>query len=168
MRITALEEYGLRCLITLAKEGIEGQLSISDIARREGISTPYASKVMHILRKGGFVNAVRGRTGGFCISRPADRIVLLDVIVCLGGPLVDTDYCTRHSGNNDNCVHMGNCSIQNMLGGLSGIINETLSAMTLQDMLDNDRVIKRQRGNIHDLVASATNSVITSEKSERL
>jgi Rrf2 family transcriptional regulator, iron-sulfur cluster assembly transcription factor len=156
MRITALEEYGLRCLITLAKEGIEGQLSITDIAHKEGISSPYVSKVMARLRKTGFVNAVRGRSGGFCISRTPDRIVLLDVITALGGPLIDPNYCARHSGKHDSCVHIGGCSIQNMLGGLSGIINDTLSSLTLQDMLDNDKVSKRGLGNINNLVNAAT------------
>ena len=160
MRITALEEYGLRCLITLAKEGIEGQLSISDIARKEGISVPYVSKVMSRLRKTGFVNAVRGRTGGFCISRTPDRIVLLDVITALGGPLIDPNYCSRHSGQHDSCVHIGGCSIQNMLGGLSGIINDTLASLTIQDMLDNDKVSKRGLGTINSLVSSATSQQI--------
>ena len=38
MRISAVEEYGLRCLLDLARQGSGGQLSISDIAEREGLS----------------------------------------------------------------------------------------------------------------------------------
>ena len=56
-----------------------------------------------------------------------------------------------------------------MLGGLSGIINDTLSSMTLQDMLDNDRISKRGMGNIHSLVASATSEqAIVNGNNERI
>ena len=57
MRITAVEEYGLRCLLTLAKEGTAGQLSISEIAEKEWLSIPYASKRLGILLKSGLMMA---------------------------------------------------------------------------------------------------------------
>jgi len=64
MRITAVEEYGLRCLLNLAREGAKAQLSISEIAEMEGLSVPYTSKLLSILRKSGLVLAARGRGGG--------------------------------------------------------------------------------------------------------
>jgi len=73
MRISATEEYGLRCLLVLAREGTCGRLSITDVAEMEGISAPYASNLLSMLRKAKLVTAVGGRKGGFRIaSEPAE------------------------------------------------------------------------------------------------
>jgi len=59
MRITAVEEYGLRCLLALARQGQGKQLSIPEIAEMEGLSVPYVSKLLAILRRAGLVTAER-------------------------------------------------------------------------------------------------------------
>ena len=47
MKISAQEEYGLRCLLQLARADVEGEsLTLSQIARREGISVANAGKLM--------------------------------------------------------------------------------------------------------------------------
>lgn len=137
MRITALDEYGLRCLVTLAKEGPESQLSIAEIAEKEGLSTPYASKLLAILRKAKLVKAVRGRGGGFRIAREPEQINLLEVITALGGPLIDPDHCNKYSGQLDKCIHTDNCSVQYTLAGLARLVGEFLTKTTLADILNN-------------------------------
>lgn len=136
MRISAVEEYGLRCLLNLARLGPSGQLSISEIAEREGLSVPYVSKLLAILRHAGLVNAVRGRTGGFTIARQAEQINLHEVLTALGGPLIDPNHCNRFSGHRDSCVHLGDCSIHGVLGGLAGYIQDNLVRTSLADMIN--------------------------------
>jgi Rrf2 family protein len=104
MRITAIEEYGLRCLLALARKGPGKQLTITEIAELEGLSVPYATKLLSILRRAGLVTAERGRTGGFTITRPLEQISLYEVLVALGGPLIDPRHCQRHSGQLEQCV----------------------------------------------------------------
>lgn len=144
MRISALDEYGIRCLLTLAEKGPQEQLSISEIAEKEGISIPYASKLLSILRKAGLVEAVRGRRGGFSIARPADKIDLLTVITALGGPLIDSEHCAKYTGLLDRCVHSGDCSVVHVLGGLAGYIGDYLASTTLEDII-NGSVLDRVR-----------------------
>ncbi len=134
MRITAIEEYGLRCLLALARQGEGEQLSITEIAEKEGLSVPYASKLLSILRKAGIVTAVRGRTGGFTIARPADQISLFEILTTLGGPLIDPKHCQKHSGLLEECIHLNDCSVQDVLGGLTGYIQDFLNDTSLQDL----------------------------------
>ena len=136
MRITAAEEYGLRCLLVLARRGPGEQASIPEVAQSEGISTPYASKLLSMLRKAGLVKAVRGRKGGFCITRPASEITLYEVITALGGPLIDPDHCSRWTGQLEVCVHGGQCSMHDILGGLAGLMARFLGDTTLQHVID--------------------------------
>ncbi len=160
MRISALEEYGLRCLVSLAKAGCEGQLSISDISEKEGLSVPYTSKLLSILRKSGLVTAVRGRGGGFCIARDPKEINLLEVITALGGPLIDPNHCDKFSGQLDKCIHTDNCSVQYTLAGLSKIVGQFLTSSTLEDILNGS--------NFNDitLIKSNVTLMTDSEKEE--
>lgn len=137
MRISAVEEYGLRCLLALARQGQGKQLSIPEIAEMEGISVPYVSKLLAILRKAGLVTAERGRAGGFTIARPLEQISVYEVLVVLGGPLIDPAHCQKHSGQLDQCIHLENCSVHDVLGGLAGYVKEFLSRTTLQDLAFN-------------------------------
>lgn len=150
MRITSLEEYGLRCMLALARCGPDGQLSIADIAASEGLSVPYASKLLSILRKAGLALAVRGRGGGFGISRAAEDITLLDVLTALGGPLLDPDHCTKFTGQRDECVHSDSCLVHGALDDLAGLIESTLGQTSMADLL------RRDSGNCHE---SATISI---------
>jgi len=134
MRITALEEYGLRCLLTLAREGRGKQLSINDIAEKEGLSVPYTSKILSILRKAGLVEAVRGRGGGFAVIRDPGKISLYEVLTALGGPLIDPKHCQKHTGQLEECVHIDNCSVQTVLGGLAGYIQAFLIETSLAEL----------------------------------
>ena len=140
MRISALEEYGLRCLVSLAKAGRDGQLSIADISEKEGLSVPYTSKLLSILRKAGLVTAVRGRKGGFCIAREPKEINLLEVITALGGPLIDPNHCDKFSGQLDECIHTDACSVQFTLVGLSKIVGEFLSSSNLEDVINGSNI----------------------------
>ncbi len=141
MRITAVEEYGLRCLLALAQQGPGKQLSIPDIAEREGLSVPYVSKLLAILRKAGLVTAERGRSGGFSIPRPLDQISVYEVLEVLGGPLIDPAHCQKHSGQLDQCIHLENCSVHDVLGSLAGYVREFLSRMTLQDLAQGQSLL---------------------------
>ena len=136
MRISALEEYGLRCLLVLAREGQNGRLSIGQIAELEGLSVPYASKLLSILRKAGLVVAERGRSGGFSIALDPKDINLYEIITGLGGPMIDPDHCEKFSGQMDACVHLDNCSVHEVLGGLAGYIQLFLSGTTLADLIN--------------------------------
>ena len=86
MKLTANEEYGVRCLVRLGYAAASAQgLTIPEISQAEGVSPAYAAKILRVLRKGGFVKAARGKEGGYTLSRPAESIVIGDVMDALGG-----------------------------------------------------------------------------------
>ncbi len=147
MRISAIDEYGLRCLLALARRGPDEQLSISEIAEMEGISVPYASKLLSVLRKSKLVVAERGRGGGFSIARHPSEINLYEVITSLGGPVINPDHCKKYTGQMDKCVHIENCSVHEVLGGLAGYIRHFLSQTTIEDLISGKPISLERRGN---------------------
>ena len=68
MKISAQEEYGLRCLLQLAQSGDKGSATLPEIAAAEGLSVPYAAKLLSVLRQAGLIESVRGRSGGYRLA----------------------------------------------------------------------------------------------------
>src|SRR5438132_1347542 len=103
MRLSAQEEYGLRCLLQVAREP-EGALTTPQLAEREGLGAAHVHKLMRLLRRGGLGNSVRGRNGGYQLARPAEQISVASVLAVLGGNLYSRDFCGQHKGVEPVCV----------------------------------------------------------------
>ncbi len=150
MKITAQEEYGLRCLLRLARvEPDQPPLTIPEIADDEKLSIPNVAKLLSVLRQAGLIESVRGRTGGYRLARPSADIRLGAVMLALGEPLFDdANYCERHAGLDAEalCVHRGGgCTMRTLWQTLEGWIRRTLNQITLADLMES-------QGRIADLL----------------
>jgi Rrf2 family protein len=135
MRFSAQEEYGLRCLLTMARRENEGAITIPEIAKQEGLSIAYVGKLMRILREGGLVDSTRGQKGGYLLAKPSDQINLFAVLTVLGGDMFPKDHCNRHAGTEVACVHMTDCSIRSAWAGLDVFISRILRGIMLRDLV---------------------------------
>src|SRR5258708_37816530 len=97
MRITAKEEYGLRCILQLASAPPGEPLSAAEIARREGRSCPYVEKLLWTLKKAGFTKSHRGVNGGYVLARPPERMSMRDVQIALAGLWTTMDICESYT-----------------------------------------------------------------------
>lgn len=138
MKITALEEYGLRCLVRVARQPDGEPISAQRVAELEGLSLPYAQKLLRVLSTGELIEARRGASGGYVLSRPLQNISLGDAIRVLGGLIQLEDVCERHTGDRDVCQHAGNCSIRPVWGYLSEFIVSTFDSISLSLLLDDE------------------------------
>jgi Rrf2 family protein len=141
VKITAQEEYGLRCMVQVARSRGDEPLTISEIARREGLSLPYVGKLMNLLRQARLVESVRGRSGGYVLPRDPGKISLMEIVEALGGELFERDYCDRHPAGQDSCVHVDECSIRGIWGAVDRIIRDVLSRTTLADLLESEEKV---------------------------
>jgi Rrf2 family transcriptional regulator, iron-sulfur cluster assembly transcription factor len=139
MKLSSQEEYGLRCLLRVGREGTTGSISISELSRSEGVSEPNVAKMMRVLREGGFVRSTRGQSGGYALSRPADEINVGQVLAALGGRLYEASFCDSHSGMERLCTHMPDCSIRSVWRMLQRAVDQVLGGITLKDLLVSER-----------------------------
>lgn len=147
MKITAQEEYGLRCLLRLACSD-EGALTLPEIADAEGLSVPHVAKLMGVLRQAGLVDSVRGRTGGYRLAKAPETIRLGALLLILGEPLFDeADYCQRHAGlaADGVCVNQASCTLKSLWQTLELWMRATLDRITIADLL-------RHEGHVTDLL----------------
>jgi Rrf2 family protein len=142
MKITAQEEYGLRCLLKVAHAPEGGSLTLHEIAAAEGLSVPYAAKLLSVLRQGGFLDSVRGRAGGYRLALPPERIGLGSLLLALGEPLFEEpSYCEKHAGTAEginSCVHHGDCSLRTLWHTLEQWMRHSLDQITLADLMRQD------------------------------
>lgn len=137
MKISAQEEYGLRCLVQLANLPEGESLTLPQIAEREGISTANAGKLMWLLNKAEFVQSTRGTKGGYSLARPASEIKLSEIIKVLDADVVDK-HCDSYTGVLDTCVHKGDCGIRPVIVGLHEIVENALSRITLAQLVGSE------------------------------
>ncbi len=112
MRLTRYTDYALRVLMHLAARP-ERLSSIGEMARVHRVSQNHLMKVVHDLRKEGFVEAVRGRAGGIRLARAPAEINIGAVV--------------RHTEESFDLVDCGSCVIARACG-LTGVLNEALRA----------------------------------------
>ncbi|HLB59561.1 MAG TPA: Rrf2 family transcriptional regulator, partial [Bdellovibrionota bacterium] len=120
MKITALEEYGLRCLLQVAREPEGSLLTVSEIAQREALSSEYVAKIMSLLRRGELVESIRGVSGGYRLAKPAREISISALSSAVSNPLYVDGFCTGHRGLATECVHKDDCGIRFLWQEISG------------------------------------------------
>ena len=138
MHISAMEEYGLRCALQLARSAhSRAPLSASEISEKERISVEYVSKFMHLFKKAGLVKAVRGVQGGFLLVQGPDAVNLKQIFDALKPQpkALTTSFCGQYSGKAEQCVHMGECSVRPFWEVLSEHFEEVTRNLTLADLM---------------------------------
>ena len=140
MKISAQEEFGLRCLVQLAQLDDRQSLTLGQLAAREGISQANAGKVMWLLNQAGFVQATRGIKGGYTLSRPASEIRLSEVVKVLDADEIN-NHCQHYAGVLETCVHTGDCGIRPVIVGLHEIITQALEQITLAQLVGSEEKV---------------------------
>ncbi len=163
MKISSQEEYGLRCLLRLARAENQS-LTLPEVAAAEGLSVPYVAKLMAVLRDGGLLESTRGRTGGYRLAKAPEEVGLGSILLILGERLyTEGDYCQKHSGISPDgiCVHQGDCSLKSLWATLEQWMRGTLNQITLADLMEHEgRVTELLRERLATTVFEDTQPLI--------
>ena len=139
MKITAQEEYGLRILLRVASCKDEDGMSIPQLSEAEGISPHYVAKLTRILRIDGFINSTPGYKGGYVLAKPANKIIINEVLKALGGPLYDMEFCGNHAGALRLCTNSIDCSSRPLWKMIQFTIDQLLDKVTLHDLVTSEK-----------------------------
>ncbi len=145
MKFSTTEEYGIRCLIRIAKFHEVGKtLTIPEISKAEGISQHNTAKILRALRLGGFLDSERGQTGGYSLTRKPEEIKIKEVLNTLGGRLFDSTFCESHSGMSDICTHTIDCSVRSLWKVIQDAVDTVVKDISLKDLIgsENETFVK--------------------------
>ncbi len=159
MKISSLEEYGIRCLAQLARS--QRKLTIAEIAEAEGLSLENAAKILARLRTLGLVRSLRGKEGGYLLARPPSEIAVSQIIEGMAGTVFEFDRC-KSAADGTACVHDVGCGLRPVWEHLGGLIHSFLASITLAD------VVARSEAHVEERVARAASQVTSSPAVRRL
>ena len=132
MVISSKGRYALRVMVAMAQRGGEEYIPIKEIAEQENISLKYLESIMTMLSKGGLVDAVHGKGGGYRLNRPAADYSVGQILRLTEGSLAPVT-CLESEENP--CPRAGQCTTLPMWEKLDALINDYLDSVSLADLL---------------------------------
>ena len=139
MKFSAQEEYGLRCLLRIARfYEMEKSLTIPEISRGEGITEHTTAKILRVLRLGGFLESERGHLGGYTLSRSPENIYVGNVLKVLGGKLYDDEFCKTHSKGENICTITSDCSVRSVWILIQDSVDKALDNLNIKHLMGED------------------------------
>ncbi len=131
MKLTTKGRYAVTAMLDLALHGQSGPVSLAEISTRQEISLSYLEQLFSKLRKQGLVASTRGPGGGYSVARNLSEVAVSQIISAVNES-VDATQCA----GKENCHSHGRCLTHDLWDGLSEQIEEFLSSVSLQDMID--------------------------------
>ena len=135
MMVSTRGRYALRVLLDLAAQDSGSFVPLKDIAARQNISQKYLESIMAQLVRGGFVEGVHGRGGGYRLQLPAEECRIGAVLALTEGSLAPV--ACMESGA-EVCERRGECLTYPLWSGLERVVGEYLDGISLRDLLEKN------------------------------
>lgn len=133
MKLKSYTNFAMRSL-QLAALKAPDLTRVDDVVRVHGLARPHIVKIVHELGQAGYIITQRGRGGGFRLARPAEEIVIGDVVRLTEGPL-DVVECFNPAKNT--CPLIGICKLSRALQDATRAFMAVLDDLTLADIASN-------------------------------
>ena len=78
-------EYALQSIIYLAQKKQGEMTTIKEISSHLNIPFHFLGKIFQKLSHKGLLHSMKGVSGGFWLAKPAEEIVLMDIVVAVDG-----------------------------------------------------------------------------------
>lgn len=131
MKFTTKTEYGLNCLVYMARQGAGEVITIRDISQKERFSTSYIEKILQRLRSAHIVVSHQGKKGGYALARHPSEITLKEIIEALEGETFEV-YCEPEVREHIVCTHLCMCGIRSVWAKTKSILDGFYGSVTLE------------------------------------
>jgi Rrf2 family protein len=131
MMVSTKGRYALRIMSYLAEHRDEGPVSLKDIADVEGVGLKYLEIIVASLNKGGLLDSVRGKNGGYMLNKSPEEYTLSEILNLAEGSIAPV-ACV---GADENCELAESCKTYRVWKELDDVIEAFLSSKTLADII---------------------------------
>lgn len=138
MRFTTKTEYGLVCLIYMAKHLSQtlDPITIKELVKAESFSLAYTEKILQSLRSAKIVVSHQGNHGGYLLARHPSEITLKEIIEALEGATFDV-FCQPEVRREITCTHFPLCGVRPLWEKTKGLLDQFYGATTLEMLEKN-------------------------------
>lgn len=138
--ISQRSRYALKALLHLACAPRGTVVRAHEIASRENIPEPFLEQIMVDLRRAGFVDSRRGKSGGHLLARPAELITLATVLRSIEGPVAPLTCLSRTAYRRcEDCSDEKTCTLRRLFKETHDAMLQVLEHRTLADIVDTSR-----------------------------
>ncbi|MCL6707154.1 Rrf2 family transcriptional regulator [Pseudomonas sp. R2.Fl] len=138
--LTKKGKYGLKALVDLARLAPGETAFVTEIATRNNIPKKFLDTILLELRNTGILRSKKGPNGGYSLSKPADEIMIGQVIRALDGPLAPIRCASRTAFEAcDDCINPEACQVRLSMTDVRDAIATILDNMTLSQFVDKDK-----------------------------
>jgi len=134
MMISTKGRYAIRLMLDLAQHMGDGFVSLKRISERQDISVKYLEAIVAMLNKAGMVESLRGKEGGYRLSRTPEEYTVGSIIRLTEGsiaPVVCLECGTAR------CERAADCLSLPVWVKLESVVNNYLDSITLRDVLES-------------------------------
>ena len=132
MKLSTKGRYGTRAMLDIAVHKDNGPCVMKDISKRQDISPKYLDHILSALRRAGLIKNIRGKGGGYILSRPASAITLKDIIEAVEGSLAPVE-CVDNPAL---CDRSAECPTIDVWRNVRDAVDGVLSAATLESLVE--------------------------------
>lgn len=127
--------YALKALLHLATVSPAAPVSIASVAQATGISRKFLEAILNDLRREGVVESMRGKLGGYRLSRPADQISFAEIIRASEGPLALLPCASVNFYRPCADCDVATCALRQVLARARDEVADVLEGTTLASAL---------------------------------
>lgn len=138
-RVTRAEEQAVRLTMRLAADG--GQKTLSELAEAEMLPEPTVAKLLGMLRRGGVVEAVRGRHGGYVLAGTPEGTSAGAILRSVCGEDMFEYQCA--DGAEADCPRSTDCGLRPVWKHLGDRVAEILDQTSVADLLQREAEASR-------------------------
>ncbi len=134
MIVSTKGRYALRVMIDLAEQNADSYIPLKEIAARQEISEKYLENILKVLVQHGLLQGLRGKGGGYRLTRPPEQYRIFDILLLTEGNLAPVS-CLEPGAS---CARASECRTFEMWRGRDEVIRDYLDRITLADLLKPD------------------------------
>ena len=135
MMISTKGRYALRVMIDLAEHCNGEYIPMKDVVKRQQVSQKYVERIMTMLSKAGFVEAVHGKGGGYRLNRSPDEYIVGDILRLTEGSLAPVACLDCDA---EECERADQCRTLPMWRELNDRIADFFDGITIADLKKKD------------------------------
>ena len=136
MIVSTKGRYALRVMIDLSEHQSEKYVPLKEIAARQEISEKYLENILKVLVQNGFLEGLRGKGGGYRLTRSPDQYTVGEILMLTEGSLAPVSCLTPSAAP---FSRMANCRTYEMWKGLNDLISNYFGNITLADLARPDQ-----------------------------
>ena len=137
MKYTTKTEYGLVCMVYLARHAEASHITIRELAAKENYPLPYIEKILQELKQAKLVVSRQGNQGGYALARKPSEITLKEVIDALEGHTFEV-FCAPEVREDIVCTHFCLCGVKPVWRKTKQLLDQFYHSVTLEMLMKNE------------------------------